>query len=117
VPNDFSPLQMAAHKQLNKPAWWIAPPEHINYFDFTSLRGLLERVGYAVVHQFTDFPMELFLLMGDDYAGNPEAGARCHEKRRRLELAIPEEVRRRLYEVLPEVGVGRSVIMFGRRGR
>lgn len=114
VPNDFSELQLAARRELNKEAWWVAIPDHINYFDFQSLQGLLERLGFEVVHSQGDFPMELFLLMGDDYAGNPEAGSMCHQKRVRFEKAIPGELRRRIYRALAEVGVGRQCLVVGR---
>lgn len=114
VPNDFSEIQLAAHKQLGKEAWWTAIPDHINYFDFQSLHSLLERMGVEVIYSQGDFPMELFLLMGDDYVGNPEVGSRCHQRRVRFEMAIPDELRRRIYRALAEVGVGRDCLVFGR---
>lgn len=114
VPNDFSEIQLAAKKQLDKDAWWITVPDHINYFDFESLCALLERLGFKVIYSQGDFPMELFLLMGDDYAGNPEVGSECHQKRIRFEAAIPGELRRRIYQALGEVGVGRDSLVFGR---
>lgn len=114
VPNDFSEIQSAAQKQLNKEAWWIAIPDHINYFDFHSLHALLERLEFEVIYSQGEFPMELFLLMGDDYVGNPEVGSKCHQKRIRFEAAIPGELRRRMYQALAEVGVGRDCLVFGR---
>ena len=114
VPNDFSEIQLAAQKQLSKEAWWIAIPDHINYFDFQSLRFLLERLGFEVVYSQGDFPMELFLLMGDEYVGNPKVGTRCHQRRVRFEMAISGESRRRIYRALAEVGVGRDCLVFGR---
>lgn len=114
VPNDFSEIQLAAQRQLNKEAWWIAIPDHINYFDLQSLYSLLERLNFEVIHSQGDFPMELFLLMGDDYVGNPEVGNRCHQRRVRFEMAIPEKLRRRIYWALAKVGVGRDYLVFGR---
>jgi len=38
VPNDFNILQLQVHK-LDKPQYWIAIPDHINYFDFDSLKN------------------------------------------------------------------------------
>ena len=100
VPNDFNELQLAAQKQLNKKPWWIAIPDHINYFNFRSLHALLERLGFKVIHSQGSFPMELFLLMGDDYVGNPEVGSKCYQKRVRFEMSIPGELRRRIYIAL-----------------
>ena len=114
VPNDFSEMQSAAHQQLNKEAWWIAIPDHINYFDFQSLHSFLKQLGFEVVYSQGDFAMELFLLMGEDYVGNPEVGNRCHQKRVRFETAISGEFRRRIYQALADVGVGRDCLVFGR---
>ena len=77
VPNDFNILQLQVHK-LGKSQWWIAIPDHINYFDFRSLERLLEKQGFEIVLKTTDFPMEVFLLMGDDYIGNDEVGSKYH---------------------------------------
>ena len=112
VPNDFNELQLAAQKQLNKKPWWIAIPDHINYFNFRSLHALLERLGFKVIHSQGSFPMELFLLMGDDYVGNPEVGSKCYQKRVRFEMSIPGELRRRIYIALAEIGVGRDCLVF-----
>ena len=37
VPNDFNQLQLLALKKVTKKEWWVAIPDHINYFDFQSL--------------------------------------------------------------------------------
>ena len=116
VPNDFSEIQASAQKAINKKPWWVAVPDHINYFDFKSLQALLKRLGFQVRDVRGDFPMELFLLMGDDYVDNPEIGSRCHGKRRRLELSIPADLRQRIYQALAGVGVGRSCIVVGKHG-
>jgi 2-polyprenyl-3-methyl-5-hydroxy-6-metoxy-1,4-benzoquinol methylase len=115
VPNDFSAIQEAARQQLQKDAWWVAIPDHISYFDFSSLRSLLEHTGFEIIYEQGDFPMEFFLLMGDDYIGNPSVGSQCHQKRVQFEQALPADLRRRLYHALAQVGVGRSCLMFGKR--
>jgi 2-polyprenyl-3-methyl-5-hydroxy-6-metoxy-1,4-benzoquinol methylase len=114
VPNDFSAIQEAARHHLNKDAWWIAIPDHSNYFDFQSLRSLLEHAGLEIIHAQGDFPMELFLLMGEDYVGNPEIGSQCHQKRVQFEQAMPADLRRRMYQALAQVGIGRSCLIFGK---
>lgn len=115
VPNDFTQLQHAAETSINKREWWIAVPDHINYFNFESLRRLFEGIGFDVVYNQGDFPMEMFLLMGDDYVANPEVGGRCHERRVRFDLALPPELRRSIYGALAASGVGRDCLMFGRK--
>jgi hypothetical protein len=59
--------------------------------------------------------MELFLLMGDVYVGNPEVGGQCHQRRVRFESALPADFRRRIYETLARVGVGRDILVFAKK--
>ncbi|HEX3135950.1 MAG TPA: class I SAM-dependent methyltransferase, partial [Planctomycetota bacterium] len=116
VPNDFTPFQEAAWKATGeRRRWWIARPDHINYFDFASLRSLLSALGCEVVAESSDFPMELFLLLGMDYANEPALGARCHEMRVRCEMALPPELRRRIYAALASAGVARNCMIAARR--
>jgi len=115
VPNDFNDLQLATQERLGLRPYWVAVPDHVNYFSVRSLAALLERVGFDVVHTQTDFPMELFLLMGEDYVNEPEQGPACHKKRVALELAMPSAVRRRLYTALAAADLGRNTLIFARR--
>jgi len=115
VPNDFSEMQIYAGKKIGKKRWWVVTPDHINYFDFESLRGLLNSVGLDVVLNTTDFPMEMFLMMGDDYVGNQALGTECHKKRRNFEMAMPDELRRAMYKMLASIGIGRSCIVYAKR--
>lgn len=118
VPNDFSPLQIAAAAN-GLPRWWVAPPHHLNYFDFSSLAKLLERLGLRVVERQTSFPMEAFLLMGDDYTKDPALGRACHNRRKSFDLALAKsglnDVRRDVYRALAGAGLGREAIIFAVR--
>ena len=116
VPNDFSEIQSAAARELGSEEWWVVAPDHINYFDFDSLRALLARLGLEVVHAQGDFPMELFLLMGFDYVADAAIGGQCHRRRCAFEAAIPAALRRRIYRSLAEAGVGRNCLVFARLG-
>ena len=119
VPNDFSPLQDAVRNTLHKPVYWPAPPHHINYFDFESLPGLLERCGFSVVYKTTTFPMEFFLLMGEDYLGDDPVGRDCHRRRMDLELNLSKggltEFRREFYQFLASKNIGREVVLFAQK--
>lgn len=119
VPNDFNALQEAAISTQPLEKWWIAPPHHINYFDHASLAGLLEASGYHVIHQESTFPIELFLLMGDLYVGNDTLGRSCHQKRKTFELNMQRagkgELKRKLYQKLAELGIGREVVVFAQK--
>ena len=111
VPNDFSTLQAAARRRLDIDPWWIVYPDHINYFDFTSLSSLLLDSGFRILDKTADFPMEFFLLFGDNYIGNPSQGDECHTRRRSFELALHNEIRRHLYRSLAKQGMGRNCLV------
>lgn len=111
VPNDFNPLQEAAREAHQLERWWVAAPDHINYFDFDSLTTVLERLGFGVVQRSTSFPMEMFLLMGDNFVGDPAIGEACHRRRRSFEMNIEPALRRSLYSSLAGLGLGRSCLM------
>ncbi len=119
VPNDFNPLQLSVVNGSRRRPWWVVSPDHINYFSFSSLRKLFRKIGLQPLHAQGDFPMELFLLLGKEfnYVGRPEIGRRCHEGRIRFETLIPQDLRRRLYVSLAEMGMGRNCLLFGRKGR
>lgn len=117
VPNDFNRLQLAARDALGKEDWWVAPPYHINYFGFESLERLLRGCGFEPVGRDTTFPVEWFLLMGEDYVGDGELGASVHRRRMALETRLEEiGMRRALHVHLAEHGVGREAIVHARWG-
>ena len=115
VPNDFSPFQVAAAATQGTGEWWIAPPHHLNYFDFATLANLLERLGFEIADKTTSFPMEAFLLMGDNYTNDPALGRATHNKRKKFDLALEaaglKEARRAFYRALAETGIGREAVV------
>jgi 2-polyprenyl-3-methyl-5-hydroxy-6-metoxy-1,4-benzoquinol methylase len=115
VPNDFTTIQQFAQRKLMKEPWWVTVPDHINYFSIESLQHLLTAMGFEIIYTTVDFPMEFFLLMGEDYVGNPITGSSCHQKRKSFELSMPGETRRRFYHHLAEQGIGRNCIIFAKR--
>jgi 2-polyprenyl-3-methyl-5-hydroxy-6-metoxy-1,4-benzoquinol methylase len=114
VPNDFSDLQVCAQKKLDHDEWWVNVPDHINYFNSESLSNLVTALGFEPTQVTMDFPMELFLLMGIGYIGNPELGGDCHNKRISFELSVPSALRRKLYKNLAEIGIGRNILLFAK---
>jgi SAM-dependent methyltransferase len=115
VPNDFSSIQRAAHAKIGGRRWWIAVPDHISYFNYDTLPPLLTRLGYEIVDTLGDFPMELFLLMGRDYANHPELGQACHQERVALEMSLPPDELRAMYRALATCGIGRNLFLVARR--
>lgn len=117
VPNDYSPFQLAA-RQAGAAPWWLAPPHHLNYFDFESLEGLLRRTGFEPVSRLTSFPMEMFVLMGKYYPGNDGLGRSLHAERKHFDAALQAfgpEARRKLYRSLAAQGIGREAIVIARK--
>jgi 2-polyprenyl-3-methyl-5-hydroxy-6-metoxy-1,4-benzoquinol methylase len=115
VPNDFSILQHAARTVADTGDWWLAPPHHLNYFDFDSLEGAIEKLGLKLVERTTSFPMEAFLMMGDNYVGDPVLGRACHARRKNFDLAFEKAglsaTRRDLYRALARLGMGREAVV------
>jgi hypothetical protein len=98
----------------------VAPPHHINYFDFDSLTRLLTASGFEVVVREATFPIDIFLLMGDDYVGNDELGRQSHARRKAFELTLAAAglggLRRALYRELAKLDLGREVLIVARVG-
>ncbi|MFZ5803175.1 MAG: class I SAM-dependent methyltransferase [Candidatus Omnitrophota bacterium] len=117
VPNDFSPLQLLAQKKLRKKPWWIFIPDHCNYFNAASMRKIFRHLHFKELDCLSDFPMELFLLFGDNYIEDPQTGARCHQKRVRFDTGLPASMRRSIYQSLSKVQVGRNLLFFARKGK
>jgi ABC-type hemin transport system ATPase subunit len=57
--------------------------------------------------------------MGDNYVGNDRLGRECHGKRKILEQNLARAgltgLKRRLYQALASLGIGREVVMVGRK--
>lgn len=111
VPNDFNPLQLSVEKMGYK-QWWVSTPDHINYFNFKSLKKLLKKINYNVVYQTTDFPMELFLLLGNDYVNNSSIGKKYHKQRINFENNLDPKVLRKLYKSYAQNNMGRTCIIY-----
>ena len=115
VPNDFSPLQIAARGAAQTGDWWVAPPHHLNYFDFESLGALVTRLGLDIAERTTSFPMEAFLMMGENYTKDPALGRACHNKRKRFDFAFEaaglKDTRRDFYRALARLGIGREAVV------
>jgi SAM-dependent methyltransferase len=117
VPNDFNALQLKAQQELGLESWWVTPSfDHINYFGFASLERLLVAGGFELCGRDTTYPMEWFLLGGEDYVSDPPLGATVHARRMQLEQRLEELGERRpWHRQLAERGLGREAIVTARR--
>jgi len=119
--NDYNPLQKALRQHFGYEPWWVVPPEHVNYFTISSLQHTILSCGLKILRTTTSFPMEIFLLMGDNYVGNATVGRECHERRKNLELALTRSgisaVKSEVYKVLAKHDLGRDVTIIARKPR
>lgn len=120
VPNEFNAFQVAAQELHGLAPWWVAPPAHLNYFSVSSLTALLRGSGFEVPHAEASFPMELFLLMGENYVSDRQLGRYCHERRMAFEMNMRKQGRgealRAFYQAMAQVDLGRQVITYALKG-
>lgn len=116
--NDYNPLQDLLRNNLHFEPWFVSE-EHINYFNIKSATKLLEKCSFTILHKEVTFPMELFLLMGQNYVGDAKLGRKCHLMRKQLELNLcageMTNILRGLYNFFMENDVGREFIIFGKK--
>jgi hypothetical protein len=66
------------------------------------------------------FPMDMFLVMGENYVGNREVGRACHARRVAFELNLRRTghtaALRTMYRALAEAGLGRTVVALAQKG-
>ncbi|MEO1062023.1 MAG: class I SAM-dependent methyltransferase [Actinomycetota bacterium] len=111
VPNDFSVLQEAVRDHLDAEPWWVAIPDHVNYFDFESLEKTLRHHDFVPRIRYGSFPMEFFLLGGYDYVNDPATGSLAHRSRCAFEMSMDGPTRRTLFEGLAAGGLGRNALI------
>ena len=93
VPNDFSALQLAAREAgLIDRDFWVAPPQHLNYFNARNLSRLMARMGFDVRGAFASFPIDWFLMHpGSNYVADPAQGKPAHRARMAIDLKMAEQ--------------------------
>lgn len=116
VPNEFNDFQLAGRDLHGLSDWWVSPPGHLNYFDSDSLGSLLAGTGFKVKLKEASFPLELFLLFGENYVKNQDLGTICHRKRVAFEVNMRKlgygVALHRFYQALAEVNLGRQVTIY-----
>lgn len=117
-PNDFNPLQTALVELQQYDSWWVVPDHHLNYFNFSSLERLIVRHGFQELQRDASFPLELFLLMGDNYISDSKLGRGVHHKRVAMEMSLAgsrhEHLLSKLYQSFAELELGRLATVYGK---
>ena len=123
VPNDFSILQNSLLENKNiQTAYWVSPPDHLNYFTSNSLKNFLSSIGLEVLKTIADFPIDWFLANREsNYVTEPSKGKNAHAARTFLETLINQnnDPYRALtfWESLAEIGHGRTITTFAKLKR
>jgi hypothetical protein len=119
VPNDFSRIQMKAEAQgLISRQFWVAPPQHLHYFNTDTLPPFMTAMGFVTLDAFADFPIEFFLYHpGSNYIEDPSAGKPAHKARVALDLLLAENGIGPLHglcQAMTKCGIGRNVTVIAR---
>lgn len=117
VPNDFSIYQQylldTGHvDQL----YWVALPDHLAYFDRSSLLGLSNATGWHCHDILADFPIDWFLLHpGSNYVRDRALGKAAHRARVEFENLLSQQSVSKInafYRAMADVGFGRDLTAF-----
>ncbi len=116
VPNEFNDFQTSGRDVHGLNDWWVAPPNHLNYFSNTSLKKLLNHLNFDIKISESSFPLELFLLFGENYVKDGALGSACHKKRVKFETNLrkfgKKDVLKKFYRTLAELNLGRQVTVY-----
>jgi len=117
VPNDCSITQQAllSNQHIDK-AFWVAPPDHLSYFDYHSLKNATEFTGWECVEMLSDFPVDWFLFHPkSNYINDKSVGKDAHKARVQIENLIhkqPTEAVLRFWSAAAHLGIGRDITAF-----
>ncbi|MDP8259069.1 MAG: class I SAM-dependent methyltransferase [Candidatus Aadella gelida] len=115
VPNEFNPFQLAYLKKHKVEPYWVSLPTHLNYFNKEGIEKLVKKAGWKVAHGEMSFPMEMFLLMGDDYRKKPVMGKTCYKKLLKMQDTLrtfDEGLVSKFHSSLFSAGIGRSTMLY-----
>lgn len=116
VPNEFNDFQTAGRDIHQLKDWWVAPPNHLNYFSRDSLCAFLTNLGFEIQLCESSFPLEIFLLFGENYVTNPDLGKKCHQKRvafeNNLRKSNKTKTMKNFYRSLASLNLGRQISIY-----
>lgn len=83
IPNDFSNHQkFFIKKKIIKKKYWLSFPDHLNYFDSKSFHKYVKSLGFKIIDEIADFPVELLLFEKNfNYINNKKIGKHVHNLR------------------------------------
>lgn len=114
IPNEFNKFQKIATEHLKHEDWFVAYPDHLNYFNEAYLRSLMTEYNFNFLESIASYPMEQFILSGVDYLANPALGREAHKGRMMFELNLIEsgqsELLKNYYKFWASQGIGRTTV-------
>jgi SAM-dependent methyltransferase len=117
VPNDFNIIQRLLTDGMKFEEWFVAAPYHINYFNYNSLRTLLNKCNFEIVHSETTFCIDMMLLLGENYLTDSDLGRKWHERRMKWEtdiLSTNPKLYEEFYTNIAKVGLGRELFVIAK---
>jgi len=121
VPNDFNVLQKYFWEHgIIKKAHWVAPLDHISYFNKNGLMNLCKSVGLNCLDILSDQLVEFSALNPNtNYFENKNVGKSCHFARvvqENIFHNISPQKTIELFRVFGEMGLGRVIIGVFKKG-
>jgi 2-polyprenyl-3-methyl-5-hydroxy-6-metoxy-1,4-benzoquinol methylase len=117
VPNDCSIIQRAAlaGEHIDH-AFWVVPPDHLNYFNSESLANTASHTGWKCAEMLADFPVDWFLFHpGSNYVRDRSVGKAAHIARVQIENLInkqPLDDVIQFWSSAAKLGIGRDLTAF-----
>jgi hypothetical protein len=117
VPNDFSVTQLEAINRGHiDQLYFVAPPDHLNYFNYNSLIQATAACGWKHWEVISNFPVDWFLFHpGSNYINTKEAGKYCHLARVQIENLIDQNSMPDVllfWSSMAALGMGRNLKIF-----
>lgn len=96
--------------------WWIAVPDHINYFTAETLKNTAEATGWDCLSMTANFPIDWFLAHEkSNYIYDTTNGPLAHHARLSIERIIADAghaAANFFYESLAGIGLGRDITAY-----
>jgi 2-polyprenyl-3-methyl-5-hydroxy-6-metoxy-1,4-benzoquinol methylase len=122
LPNDCSVTHQGLLDggHIDRP-FWIAPPDHLSYFDCDSFAATARETGWECLHFLGDFPIDWFLFNpGSNYIQDRSRGKAAHRSRQYIENILHTRPIDRVLDfwtAAAQLGVGRNFTAFLRPQR
>jgi 2-polyprenyl-3-methyl-5-hydroxy-6-metoxy-1,4-benzoquinol methylase len=122
VPNDASAWQEFLFEgSMIERRFWVAIPDHLSYFDASSLANVAQATGWHCAQVMADFPIDWFLGNSEsNYVNNPSKGRSAHQARILVDSIMAKmstDKVNEFYTSMASIGMGRQLTsIFTKKG-